>query len=114
MSLIWVPATMTSPRRNTQRGIIKNAENVDTAVIVTDKSRLPPNIIVQMLEAPPPGEVPVKKRPSRISGLSKMKPRAKEQRGMNMNWETKPTAGPIGFFSTSLTTFRSRAQPKLM
>ena len=48
MSLIWVPATMTSPRRNTQRGIIKNAEKVDTAVIVTDKSRLPPNIIVQM------------------------------------------------------------------
>ena len=60
---------MTSPSRKTQRGIMKKAEKVETAVMVTERSRLPPNMTVQMLEAPPPGEVPVTKRPSLISGL---------------------------------------------
>ena len=45
-------------------GIIKNAANVEIAVMVTLRSRLPPNITVQILEAPPPGEQPVTKRPS--------------------------------------------------
>ena len=39
---------------------MKNAEKVDTAVMVTDRSKFPPNITVQMLEAPPPGEQPEK------------------------------------------------------
>ena len=45
------------------------AEKVETAVMVTERSRFPPNMTVQMFEAPPPGEVPVTKRPSLISGL---------------------------------------------
>ena len=45
-------------------GIMKNAANVEIAVMVTLRSRLPPNITVQILEAPPPGEQPVTKRPS--------------------------------------------------
>ena len=51
---------MVDPKVNIQRGIIKNAEKVDTAVMVTDRSKFPPNITVQMLEAPPPGEQPEK------------------------------------------------------
>ena len=51
---------MVDPKVNIQRGIMKNAEKVDTAVMVTDRSKFPPNITVQMLEAPPPGEQPEK------------------------------------------------------
>ena len=51
---------MVDPKVNIQRGIIKNAEKVDTAVMVTDRSKFPPNITVQILEAPPPGEQPEK------------------------------------------------------
>ena len=52
---------MVDPKVNIQRGIMKNAEKVDTAVMVTDRSKFPPNITVQMLEAPPPGEQPENK-----------------------------------------------------
>ena len=34
------------------------AENVEMVVMVTDKSRLPLNMMVQMFEAPPPGLQP--------------------------------------------------------
>lgn len=37
---------------------MKNAAKVDIAVMVTDKFKFPPNMTVQMLEAPPPGDVP--------------------------------------------------------
>ena len=53
---------MVDPKVNIQRGIIKNAEKVDTAVMVTERSKFPPNITVQMLEAPPPGEQPENKK----------------------------------------------------
>lgn len=33
-----------------------------------DRLRLPPRMKVQMLEAPPPGDTPVKNIPRRISG----------------------------------------------
>ena len=49
---------MVVPNVKIQRGIMKNAENVDTAVIVTDRSKFPPNITVHILDAPPPGEAP--------------------------------------------------------
>ena len=52
---------MVDPKVNIQRGIMKNAEKVDTAVMVTERSKFPPNITVQMLEAPPPGEQPENK-----------------------------------------------------
>ena len=45
---------MVAPQVKIQSGIMKNAAKVDTAVMVTDKSKFPPNITVQMLEAPPP------------------------------------------------------------
>ena len=51
---------MVAPKVKIQRGIMKKAAKVDTAVMVTDKSKFPPNITVQMLEAPPPGEHPIK------------------------------------------------------
>ena len=51
---------MVAPRVNSQRGSMKNAAKVDIAVMVTDKSRFPPNITVQMLDAPPPGDTPEK------------------------------------------------------
>ena len=53
---------MVDPKVNIQRGIMKNAEKVDTAVMVTERSKFPPNITVQMLEAPPPGEQPENKK----------------------------------------------------
>lgn len=37
---------------------MKNAAKVDKAVMVTDKFKFPPNMTVQILEAPPPGDVP--------------------------------------------------------
>ncbi len=49
-----------APKVNNQSGIMKNAAKVETAVMVTDKSKLPPNMTVHMLDAPPPGEVPKK------------------------------------------------------
>ena len=52
---------MVAPKVKIQRGIMKKAAKVDTAVMVTDRSKFPPNITVQMLEAPPPGEHPIKK-----------------------------------------------------
>lgn len=36
-------------------------------LIVTDKSKFPPNITVQVFDAPPAGLAPVKNRPSCIS-----------------------------------------------
>lgn len=39
------------------------------AVIAIDRSMLPPNMIVQMFEAPPAGEAPVKNIPNCISTL---------------------------------------------
>ena len=69
---------MVAPKVKIQKGIIKNAENVDTAVMVTERSKFPPNITVQMLEAPPPGEAPVTKSPNLMatSLVPKMKPNA--------------------------------------
>ena len=49
---------MVAPKVKIHSGIIKKAAKVDTAVMVTDRSRFPPNITVQILEAPPPGEQP--------------------------------------------------------
>jgi hypothetical protein len=34
---------------------MKKAEKVEMKVMTTERSRFPPNITVQMLEAPPPG-----------------------------------------------------------
>ena len=64
---------MVAPNVKIQKGIIKNAENVDTAVMVTERSKFPPNITVHMLEAPPPGEQPVTNRPSFMAVLEKGK-----------------------------------------
>ena len=61
--LIKPPGSL-SGREEYLPGIMKNAANVEIAVMVTLRSRLPPNITVQILEAPPPGEQPVTKRPS--------------------------------------------------
>jgi len=47
---------------------MKKAEKVETAVIVTERSKLPPNITVHMLEAPPPGEVPNRKSENLLGG----------------------------------------------
>ena len=55
---ISASSKMVAPRVKSQRGSIKNAANVEIAVMVTDKSKFPPNITVQMLDAPPPGDVP--------------------------------------------------------
>lgn len=41
------------------------------AVIVKLRLRLPPRSTVQMLEAPPAGEIPVKKKPNRIGTESR-------------------------------------------
>ena len=49
------------PSVKIQMGIMKNAEKVETAVMVTERSMLPPNMTVHMFEAPPPGDVPVKR-----------------------------------------------------
>ena len=62
MSFSW---KIVAPKVKIHRGIMKNAEKVDTAVMVTDRSKFPPNITVQMLEAPPPGEAPKNKREKR-------------------------------------------------
>ena len=53
-------SNMVLPKVKIHKGIIKKAANVETAVMVTDRSKFPPNITVQILEAPPPGEVPKK------------------------------------------------------
>ena len=90
---------------------MKRAAKVETAVMVTDRSRLPPNIGVQMLEAPPPGEIPVTKRPNLSFELDQGRT---EQMGMKRNWLRKPMQGPTGLRSTSFITSRSRAQPMLM
>lgn len=52
------------PSVNSHNGIIPNAAIVLMVVIAMDISILPPSKIVQMFEAPPPGETPVKKRPN--------------------------------------------------
>jgi hypothetical protein len=39
---------------------MKKAEKVEMKVMTTERSRFPPNITVQMLEAPPPGLHPIK------------------------------------------------------
>ena len=69
---------MVAPNVKIQKGIIKNAENVDTAVMVTERSKFPPNITVHMLEAPPPGDAPVTKSPNLMATdlVPKMKPNA--------------------------------------
>ncbi len=77
---------MTVPRVKSHSGIMKKAAKVETAVMVTDRSRLPPNISVQMLDAPPPGETPVTNRPRRIGADWKMAWRGKEEReGIKIN-----------------------------
>lgn len=82
-----VSLKITSPRVKIQSGIMKNAENVEMAVIVIDRFKFPLNINVQMLEAPPPGETPVTKRPRRMadSDAGNIKPRPNERRGMMRN-----------------------------
>ena len=110
---------------NSQAGIIKNAAKVDIAVMVMDRSRFPPNITVQILEAPPPGEHPVTNKPSligayveafwpRSSAAGKMNPKPNAISGMNMYWQINPIIGPIGFFNVSFTTWRSIAHPIFM
>lgn len=49
---------------------MKNAAKVLMVVIVIDKFKSPPRIRVHMLEAPPPGDTPVKNIPNCISALS--------------------------------------------
>ena len=85
---------MTLPRVNIHNGIMKKDENVEMAVIVIDKFRLPPYIKVQMFEAPPPGETPVTKRPNLMadSEAGKTKPRPKEISGIKINWQRNPIA----------------------
>ena len=46
---------------------MKKAEKVEMKVMATERSRLPPNITVQMLEAPPPGLQPIKLQKKEIS-----------------------------------------------
>lgn len=50
--------------------ILPKEAKVDIDVIAKDKLRLPPRINVHMLEAPPPGDTPVKNMPNRIAGSS--------------------------------------------
>lgn len=57
------------PRVSIQSGIMKKADNVEIVVIVIDKSRFPPNVSVQIFEAPPPGEQPVINSPSCNAGI---------------------------------------------
>ena len=85
---------MTLPRVKIHNGIMKKDENVEIAVIVIDRFRLPPYIKVQRFEAPPPGETPVTKRPNRMadSEAGKTKPSPKEISGIKMNWQRKPIA----------------------
>ena len=52
------------PNEKIHAGIMTKAAKVDRAVIVTDRFKLPPNMTVQMLDAPPPGEQPVTNSPS--------------------------------------------------
>ncbi len=47
---------------------IPKADIVDIVVIVMDRSKFPPSVKVHILDAPPPGEQPVIKRPSCKSG----------------------------------------------
>lgn len=51
---------------------MKKAEKVEMKVMVTDRSRLPPNITVQMFEAPPPGLHPVTEGHDEDQGLGKL------------------------------------------
>jgi len=105
-----VSSKITVPNVKIQSGIMKNAEKVEMAVMVMDRFKLPPNIRVQMFEAPPPGETPVTKRPSLMadSEAGKMNPRPNERRGMMTNWQMNPMAGPIGLLITSLTIYGSK------
>ena len=110
---------------NIHAGIITKAAKVEIAVIVTDRSRFPPNITVHIFDAPPPGEHPVTKRPNligacedkvcpKVSAAGNMNPSPKAIRGIKMYWHMNPISGPMGFFKVSLTTFRSIAHPMLM
>ena len=103
------------PRVKIHNGIIKNAEKVEMVVMVKLKFKLPPNMTVQILEAPPPGDAPVTNKPNRIEGLSgNMNPNPKPINGMIKNWEMNPMAGPTGRRKVSFTTPISAAQPMLI
>lgn len=57
-------------RSKFQKLNLPNAANVLVVVIATDKSIFPPRITVQMFDAPPAGETPVKNNPNCMSTLS--------------------------------------------
>ena len=49
---------------------LPNATTVEIKVIETERSRLPPNRWVHILDGPPPGTLPMRNNPSRKSGSS--------------------------------------------
>lgn len=56
------------PNVNSHKGIIPKAAKVLIVVIKIDKSMFPSSMAVQMLEAPPAGDTPVKNIPNLIAG----------------------------------------------
>lgn len=54
---------------STRIGHVPKATKVETPVIMMERSREPPSKCVHMLEAPPPGQLPLRNSPSWPSGL---------------------------------------------